>query len=132
MGARMTACPHPQPCAEVGRCRFDGDRRVHQPSDWNRECVICGFKWHGRSADDCPRSAMHDASSKSSDISAVCPTVEAVRAKLSARAALGLGKYGVTLADAGLTRLAALQHAQDEAMDLANYLEVLIQQEPKG
>lgn len=21
----MTACPHPQPCASVGRCRFDGD-----------------------------------------------------------------------------------------------------------
>jgi len=20
----MTACPHPQPCASVGRCRFDG------------------------------------------------------------------------------------------------------------
>lgn len=62
--------------------------------------------------------------------SAVCPTVEAVRTKLSARAAFGLGKYGVTLAGAGLTRLQALQHAQDEAMDLANYLQRLIEMEP--
>ena len=63
------------------------------------------------------------------DTPAVCPVVEAVRAKLSARAAVGLGKYGVTLADAGLSRLDWLRHAQAECLDMANYLECLIQME---
>ncbi len=62
---------------------------------------------------------------------AVCPVVEAVRAKLSARAAVGLDKYGVTLDAAGLSRLELLVHAQQEAMDLANYLQALIDLEEK-
>lgn len=58
------------------------------------------------------------------------PTIEeVVCAKLLARAKVGLSKYGVSLADAKLTRMQALIHAQEEALDLANYLEVEIQRE---
>lgn len=55
--------------------------------------------------------------------------VESVREKLSARAALGLKKYGVTTERTDLTQLDFLRHAQEEAMDLAVYLERLIQEE---
>jgi hypothetical protein len=48
--------------------------------------------------------------------------------KIQSRAELGLVKYGVSLDYAGLTELELLIHAQEEAMDLANYLEVLIQE----
>lgn len=47
--------------------------------------------------------------------------------KIQARAEVGLSKYGVTLERTDLTELDWLIHAQEEAMDLANYLEVLIQ-----
>lgn len=55
--------------------------------------------------------------------------VESVRAKLLARSQAGMLKYGTNLERKDLTRLQWLIHAQEEAMDLANYLEVLIQDE---
>jgi hypothetical protein len=57
------------------------------------------------------------------------PIVESVRAKLLSRSKVGICKYQTTLDRPDLTRLEWLTHAQEEAMDLANYLEVLIQQE---
>lgn len=51
--------------------------------------------------------------------------------KIQERAAFGFIKYGVTLADPTnphTEELAILRYAQEEAMDLANYLEVRIQQ----
>jgi hypothetical protein len=48
--------------------------------------------------------------------------------KIQDRAALGLTKYKVKLADANLSEREILKHAQEEAMDLANYLEFRIQQ----
>ena len=57
------------------------------------------------------------------------PIVEAVRAKFLNRSTVGLRKYGVGLDRGDLSRLDWLRHAQEEAMDLANYLEVLIQKE---
>lgn len=62
-----------------------------------------------------------------SDQSSGDPIVDAAREKLRQRSITGQAKYGVTLAGAGLTLLQALRHAQEEAMDLANYLEVPIQ-----
>ena len=53
----------------------------------------------------------------------------AVCEKIRNRAELGLAKYGTTLERTDLSTLEWLIHAQDEAMDLCNYLEVLIQQE---
>lgn len=54
---------------------------------------------------------------------------DAVCLKIQQRAKFGLQKYGVTLERTDLTELHWLIHAQEEAMDLANYLEVLIQKE---
>ena len=48
--------------------------------------------------------------------------------KIQERAKFGKTKYGVTLESAGLSALQLLIHAQEEAMDLVNYLETLIQQ----
>ena len=52
--------------------------------------------------------------------------VHRVIGKLKARSEAGQRKYGVTLARTDLTHLDWLHHAQMEAMDGANYLEVLI------
>lgn len=57
------------------------------------------------------------------------PIVEAVRNKLLKRSQAGIRKYCTTLDSNPLTRLEWLRHAQEEALDLANYLEVLIQTE---
>lgn len=51
----------------------------------------------------------------------------AVVDKIRNRGDLGLRKYGVTLDRDDLDDLAWLEHAQQEALDLAQYLEVLIQ-----
>lgn len=53
---------------------------------------------------------------------------DAVAAKLQIRAKAGLAKYGVTMERTDLSRLDWLIHAQEEAMDLAVYLERLIQE----
>jgi hypothetical protein len=53
----------------------------------------------------------------------------AVAEKLQKRAEAGLAKYGVTMERTDLSRLDWLIHAQEEAMDLAVYLERLIQDE---
>tara|TARA_R110002020_G_scaffold14091_4_gene50152 strand:- start:14423 stop:14614 length:192 start_codon:yes stop_codon:yes gene_type:complete len=52
-----------------------------------------------------------------------------VSKKIQERSALGKNKYGVTMEEASLTRLQWLIHAQEEAMDLAVYLEKLIELE---
>jgi len=59
------------------------------------------------------------------------PIVESVRAKLLGRSQVGLKKYGVGLDRQDLSRIEWLRHAQEEAMDFCNYLEVLIQAEEK-
>jgi len=55
--------------------------------------------------------------------------VESVMWKLKARSEIGITKYNTTLQDSKETKLEFLRHAQCEAMDLCNYLEVLIQRE---
>lgn len=52
---------------------------------------------------------------------------ESVISKVRFRADNGLIKYGVTMERTDLSRLDWLIHAQEEAMDLAVYLEKLIQ-----
>lgn len=51
----------------------------------------------------------------------------AVIQKLQSRASVGERKYGVTMDRNDLDELDWLQHAQDEALDCAVYLEKLIQ-----
>lgn len=52
--------------------------------------------------------------------------VEANRQLLLDRSNVGINKYGVTLQNSGLGRRALLQHALEEALDLANYLQAEI------
>lgn len=52
--------------------------------------------------------------------------VKSVRQKLKTRSEFGLLKYGCTTERDDLTRLQWLCHAQEEAMDLAVYLERII------
>tara|TARA_R110002095_G_scaffold111538_3_gene97495 strand:+ start:2871 stop:3074 length:204 start_codon:yes stop_codon:yes gene_type:complete len=47
---------------------------------------------------------------------------DAVKADLDERTRRGVQEYGVTLGDAGLTEREILQHAYEEALDLAQYL----------
>ena len=54
------------------------------------------------------------------------PNVEAVREKLKKRAEVGLAKYGTDTTRQDLSFLDWLRHAQEEAMDLAVYLERMI------
>tara|TARA_R100001443_G_scaffold79222_3_gene86414 strand:- start:1870 stop:2058 length:189 start_codon:yes stop_codon:yes gene_type:complete len=49
--------------------------------------------------------------------------------KIKARSDVGKRKYGVTMEEETLTRLEWLIHAQEEAMDLAVYLQKLIEME---
>ena len=55
--------------------------------------------------------------------------IEAVRQKMLERSQRGLIKYGVSLERDDLSTLDWLRHAQEEAMDLAAYLQVLIDKE---
>ena len=49
--------------------------------------------------------------------------------KITQRAQVGKEKYGTTMDRKDLTKLQWLKHAQEEAMDLAVYLEKIIQEE---
>jgi len=51
--------------------------------------------------------------------------------EIKQRRTMGLKKYGVLLADSQLTRKQCLQHAKEEALDLAEYLQFLIDLEDK-
>jgi hypothetical protein len=55
------------------------------------------------------------------------PVVEANRALLRQRSQFGIKKYGGTLDELRLSRRALMQHALEEALDLANYLQADIQ-----
>jgi hypothetical protein len=59
------------------------------------------------------------------------PIVEAVRLTLLSRSQTGLHKYGVGLDRQDLSRRQWLVHLQEELLDAACYLEVLIQQEER-
>tara|TARA_R100001230_G_C5683298_1_gene191114 strand:- start:406 stop:597 length:192 start_codon:yes stop_codon:yes gene_type:complete len=54
---------------------------------------------------------------------------DVVCVKILDRAEVGKEKYGVTMETAPLTKLEWLIHAQQEAMDLAVYLQKLIEME---
>jgi len=58
-----------------------------------------------------------------------CPVNRRVVNKITKRAAEGMETYGVTMARTDLSTLEWLRHAQEEAMDMAVYLERLIQDE---
>lgn len=51
---------------------------------------------------------------------------------IAARQQMGIKKYGTTLADNPAAHVERLQHAYEEALDLANYLKWAIEQIKKG
>lgn len=63
------------------------------------------------------------------DLSCQDPIVVANMKLLAERSNRGLETYGTTLQNNKLTRAEWLQHALEEALDLANYLQKLIQEE---
>ena len=58
------------------------------------------------------------------------PIVDAVCAKFQSRSAVGIKKYGTTLADNVATVKEKLTHIQEELMDGANYVEWLLHAHP--
>jgi hypothetical protein len=54
------------------------------------------------------------------------PIVERIRQKLARRSVTWQAKYGATVARDDMDTVAWLRHAQEEALDLAVYLELLI------
>jgi hypothetical protein len=63
------------------------------------------------------------------DATTIDPIIKSVSAKLHMRSIVGRQKYGCGLDRSDLSRLDWLRHAQEEALDLAGYLERLIQDE---
>ena len=61
-------------------------------------------------------------------LTSVDPNVDEVREKMRRRAELGLAKYGVTTERTDLDLLAWCQHAQEEAMDLAVYMQRIMKE----
>lgn len=59
-------------------------------------------------------------------MSDVAPMVERVREKLRLRSGNGIKKYGRTMDREDFDTVARLRHAQEEALDLAVFLEYLI------
>lgn len=61
------------------------------------------------------------------------PSVDSITQRLTtellSRSAVGMRKYGISVADAPLNRRQWLQHAKEEALDLAVYLQKLIDAE---
>ncbi len=97
--------------------------------DWNTDCGICP-----RCASNLvPAPALPDmAVFASTDMvgdgtRSPDANVEAVRESLLRRSEVGLKKYGTTTERTDLRQVDWLRHAQEEALDLAVYLERLIQ-----
>lgn len=60
------------------------------------------------------------------DIEIIDPVVEAVCKKMMERSKYGIRKYENTLARKDFSVIDWLRHAQEEAMDLANYLQCVL------
>lgn len=85
-----------------------------------------------RKFDDCESQQQLDAAfaqNAAAQPVALDAVVEANRKLLLERSNVGVAKYGVTLAGSGLSRRALLQHALEEALDLANYLQAELMRE---
>lgn len=54
------------------------------------------------------------------------PIVDAVCAKFQSRSAVGIKKYGTTLADSNEPMEERLTHLQEELMDAVNYIEWIL------
>lgn len=87
-------------------------------------CLVCGYVWTPVPSE--ARAGVSCAALVGVAGGACDRNVESVRAKLHQRAERGLSKYGVTTERTDLDTVQWLRHAQEEALDLAVYLERLI------
>lgn len=99
-------------------------------------CNACHARRQGeddqRKFTDCPQQQGMDYAAEQNARAvpvAMDAVVEANRKLLLERSNVGVAKYGVTLANSGLSRRALLQHALEEALDLANYLQAELMRE---
>jgi hypothetical protein len=69
---------------------------------------------------------MERSENSQKDVEIIDPVVEEVCRKMRERSRYGLRKYENTLAREDFSVIDWLRHAQEEAMDLANYLECVI------
>jgi len=58
------------------------------------------------------------------------PIVDAVCDKFQSRSAVGIKKYGTTLADSNAPMEERLTHLQEELMDAVNYIEWILHAHP--
>lgn len=112
-------------------CEYSSDDGVSQA---NRRCEYClraGGMPEWTAVEPTPEEARMDiiAQNGNDGLHYADPIIDAVREKMLQRSQVGMLKYGVGLDRKDLSRLDWLKHAQEEAMDLAGYLEVLIQRE---
>lgn len=89
-----------------------------------KKCDQCADCAYAMPVEAIEKASLNDA--KEILFGQIDPNVEAVRAKLLQRSQVGLAKYGCTTE--ALTPLQAIRHAQEEALDLAVYLEAAIRQ----
>lgn len=85
-------------------------------------CSACGGEY-GEHTEDCRSLA------PATGYAAPVECEEAVMEKIQLRRLQGRQKYAKTMERTDLSRIQWLQHAQEEAMDLAIYLERLIREE---
>lgn len=102
--------------------------KKYQNEDWFlevesfKDALFYAFTWYEtEEAHDYWNKIHENGGSQNTD-----PIVEAVCEDLKMRSKLGIKKYGTTLKDANLSDKELLQHAYEEALDLANYLKTLI------
>jgi len=100
------------------------ERDAQRPPDFSLIGTQPAMALHSSSVDPIVDSVRH----KLAEAHGVGDTVAfAVSQKLLARSLVGQREYGAKLTREDLSERDWLNHAQTEAMDLANYLEVLIQ-----
>jgi hypothetical protein len=133
------ASPVAAPAEWCQECVGQGIKTSPVPPDGDDTCGACGGsgavprpRVRAVMSESSPLVRAHRALQAQQDcLTADDPVVEANRQLLLDRSRVGLRKYGVTLADAGLAPRQLMQHALEEALDLANYLQTLIQTEQR-
>lgn len=92
--------------------------------EWRRGCS-CADPQHPEQCQECTRALIDAMERKLSTVVSPDANVEKNRQMLLERSVVGLKKYGVTTERDDLTLGQWVQHAIEETLDLANYLQAL-------
>lgn len=98
----------------------------HPTPEGINECTICEIAEEEKSKKLVNAAVNLLLAKQARDEVAQDKAVEANRKLLLERSKVGLGKYGVTLDKGNYSQRQLLQHALEEALDLANYLQAEI------